>query len=253
MNRDSMGQHRGMVGNSMSNWSMSNWGMMSNSMSNGGMMGNSMDNWSMSNSMSNWGMSNDNRGSLDNRCLRVLWDSLVGDLSNIAIDIISGVGDSLGPAVRESHLVGASLSSKAIRGLGGGEGRARVVVSDSVVEVVGGDLSKVLHSSVASNRVGNSLHKGGSMGNMHRGSMGNMNRGSMMSHTDRSSMGNMYRGSMGHMDRSSMGDMHRGSMMGNMHRGSMSYSKRSSMKSILAYRNRFGSPQSRLHCLSESL
>merc|ERR1719347_1176113 len=166
-------------GGSMGN---SNWSSMSNSerssMSNSnrssmgkvdrGGMGNS-DGGSMGNrvSNSNWG----SMDSLDNRSLRVLWDSLIGHFSNITIDIISGVGDSLSPAVRKSHLVGASLDSQAIRGLSSSEGRARVVISHSIVEVVGGDLSKVL-SSVASNRVGNSPNKRGSMGNMDRGSMG---------------------------------------------------------------------------------
>merc|ERR1711954_503763 len=97
---------------------------------------------------SNWGrVSNSNRGSmdsLDDRSLRVLGDSLIGHFSNITIDIISGVGDSLSPAVRKSHLVGASLDSQAIRGLSSSEGRARVVIRHSIVEVVGGNLIKVL-------------------------------------------------------------------------------------------------------------
>ena len=122
-------------------------------------------NWSSMSNIERSSMSNNNRGSkdsLDNRSLRVLGDSLIGHFSDITIDIISGVGDSLSPAVRKSHLVGASLDSQAIRGLSSSEGRARVVISHSIVEVVGGDLSKVL-SSVASNRVGNSPNKRGGM------------------------------------------------------------------------------------------
>jgi len=207
----------------------SNWSSMSNSerssMSNSnrssmgkvdrGGMGNS-DGGSMGNRVSN-----SNRGSmdsLDNRSLRVLGDSLIGHFSNITIDIISGVGDSLSPAVRKSHLVGASLDSQAIRGLSSSEGRARVVISHSIVEVVGGDLSKVL-SSVASNRVGNSPNKRGSMGNMDRGSMG---------HSKRGGVSYVHRGSMGHSNRGRVSYMNRGGM-GHSKRGSVSHSKGGSM------------------------
>merc|ERR1719312_2374223 len=206
------------VGNS--NWSSmsnSNWSSMSNSErssmsnSNRSSMGKG-DRGSMGNS--NWGrVSNSNRGSmdsLDNRNLWVLRDSLIGHFSNITIDIISGVGDSLSPAVRKSHLVGASLDSKAIRGLSSSEGRAGVVISHSIVEVVGGDLWKVL-SSIASNRVGDSPNERGGMGNMDRGSMGHSNRG-RVSYVHRGGMGHSKRGSMSHSEGGSMSHMDRGSM-----------------------------------------
>jgi len=219
----------------------SNWSSMSNSerssMSNSnrssmgkvdrGGMGNS-DRGSMGNS--NWGrVSNSNRGSmdsLDNRSLRVLGDSLIGHFSNITIDIISGVGDSLSPAVRKSHLVGASLDSQAIRGLSSSEGRARVVISHSIVEVVGGDLSKVL-SSVASNRVGNSPNKRGGMGNMDRGSVGHSNRGGV-SYVHRGGMGHSNRGGVSHSQGGSMGHSNRGSVS-HSKGGSMSHMDRGSV------------------------
>merc|ERR1719347_1224685 len=186
-NRSSMGKvDRGGMGNS-----------------DGGSMGNRLSN-------SNWGSID----SLDNRSLRVLGDSLIGHFSNITIDIISGVGDSLSPAVRKSHLVGASLDSQAFRGLSSSEGRARVVISHSIVEGAGGDLSKVL-SSIASNRVANSPNKRGGMGNMDRGSMGHSKRGGVsyvhrgsVGHSKRGSVSHSKGGSMSHVDRGSMGQSH---------------------------------------------
>ena len=44
----------------------------------------------------------------------ILWNSFIADISDISIDIISGVAHSLGPSIRESHLVGARLHSKTI-------------------------------------------------------------------------------------------------------------------------------------------
>ena len=79
--------------------------------------------------------------SLDNRSLRVLGDSLIGHFSDITIDIISGVGDCLGPAIRESNRVGARPGTKSIIRLRGSEGRARVVIIDSIVVGEGKDLS----------------------------------------------------------------------------------------------------------------
>ena len=90
------------------------------------------------------------RGSSHHGGLGVGRDSLIAHVSHIAIHVISGVGDSLGPAVRESHLVGATLGTQAVRALGGSEGGARVVVTHGVVEVVGGDLGKGVTCSVGS-------------------------------------------------------------------------------------------------------
>merc|ERR1712025_1516086 len=106
--------------------------------------------------------------------LGVNGNSLVGDLSNVAIDVVSSVGDLLGTAVREGHGVRAAHNSVSIRGLGSLEVGLRVVVSNSVgvgvglgsllvdrLVVGGGGLgnsnSWVMHG--VSNRVGNMGHR----------------------------------------------------------------------------------------------
>ena len=91
-----------------------------------------------------------NKGGGNRDSLGVLRDSFIGNISHVSIHIISGVADSLGPAVRESHLVRARLHAEAIRALSSCEGGARVVISNSVVEVVGGDLGKGVTCSVGS-------------------------------------------------------------------------------------------------------
>merc|ERR1719292_103517 len=84
----------------------------------------------------------------------------VGHISNIAINVIGVVVDSLDAAVREVDRVGAIHNTSAIIGLRLAEGSTRVLISNSIVVGVGGDLSKV-RSSVAnsmSNRVGDSMN-----------------------------------------------------------------------------------------------
>lgn len=129
----------------------------------------------------------------NNWSIRVGSDSLVGDLSNISVIVVGVVVDMLGATIGKSNGVGASLGSSAVGRLLSVEGRGRVVISHSIVEVVGGDLSETISQGMSN-------------------SMGN-NRGSMI---DRGSM--HYRGSVhygGSMDHRAVG---RGSMH---HRGSM--------------------------------
>merc|ERR1719186_951217 len=101
------------------------------------------------------------------------------------------VVDSLDTAVREGHLVGALNNTGAIVALGLAEGSARVLVSNSVVVGVGGDLSKVGGS------VSNSVGNGGSVDNRsvvdNRGMVddrGGMNHRSSVGHSVAKAMSN---------------------------------------------------------------
>ena len=85
--------------------------------------------------------------------------SRVGNLSNVSIVVVGVVVDGLDTAVREVYLVGALNNTGAIVALGLAEGSARVLVSNSVVVGVGGDLGKVGGS------VSNSVGNGGSVDN----------------------------------------------------------------------------------------
>merc|ERR1711973_1061709 len=69
----------------------------------------------------------------------VLSLTLIGDISNKARVSIDGVGDLLQAAVRELHIVGA-LGIIAITGLLVAKVIARVVILDSIVEVILGRL-----------------------------------------------------------------------------------------------------------------
>merc|ERR1712106_572943 len=120
------------------------------------------------------GVSNSKRGS--NR--GILGNTVIGNISNISINIVGVVVDSLGPSVWESNTVGASLGSKTIRTLGGSEGGARIVIRHGVVKVVGGDLGKGVSSSIStsnSNRSSNGVDQGGTMqnrgGSVHKATM----------------------------------------------------------------------------------
>merc|ERR1719361_597149 len=119
--------------------------------------------------------------------LRILGLTGVGDLGDVAINIVGVVGDSLDTAVRKVHLVGALNNTGAIVALGLAESSLGVVVGNTIVVGVGGDLSQIT-GSVASNRggVGNSVD--------HRGMMDD--RGSVDSMSD--GMGN-HRGGMDSM------------------------------------------------------
>ena len=64
--------------------------------------------------------------------LRVDGGALVGDLSDIAVDVVGSVLHVLDPAVRESHRVRARDNTVGIAGLGSVEVGLGVVVSDTV-------------------------------------------------------------------------------------------------------------------------
>jgi len=70
--------------------------------------------------------------------------SLVGDLSDIAVISVGGVGHLLDPAVGESHSVGTLDIAGTIGGLLGVEVGLGVVISNGVCEGVGRDLISVL-------------------------------------------------------------------------------------------------------------
>jgi hypothetical protein len=146
-------------------------------------------------------------GSVGNRVLGLTG---VGDLGDVAINVVGVVGDSLDTAVGKVHLVGALNNTGAIVALGLAEGSLGVVVGNPVVVGVGGDLGQI-SGSVASDRggVGNSVDQRGSVDN--RGMMDN--RGSMDGMSE--GVGN-HRGSMDGMSEG-VGN-HRGgmdSMVGN--------------------------------------
>ena len=91
--------------------------------------------------------------------LRVLGLASVRDLSDVAVNVVGVVVDGLDTAVREVHLVGALNNTGAIVALSLAKGGLGVVVGNSVVVGVGGDLGKVGGS------VSNSVGNGGSVDN----------------------------------------------------------------------------------------
>merc|ERR1712106_825215 len=95
--------------------------------------------------------------------------ALIADLRDEAIIVVGVVVDSLDTAVREVDRVRSLNNTVAIIGLSLVEGSSRVVISDSIVVGVGGDLCKVGDGISSS-----SLHDGGMVG---RGGMDN--RGSI--------------------------------------------------------------------------
>merc|ERR1712112_4903 len=122
--------------------------------------------------------------------LRVGSSSIISDLSNVTLSIISVIVDMLGPAVRESHRVGAIHNTGTIAGLSGIESGAGVIIGHSVVVSVGRDLIRVgYRGSVDSVDNRSSVDHGGSMDNR---SVNNgcsvVNHGSMMNHRSMDSM-----------------------------------------------------------------
>ena len=87
--------------------------------------------------------------------LRVLGLASVRDLSDVAINVVGVVVDGLDTAVREVHLVGALNNTGAIVALSLAKGGLGVVVGNSVVVGVGGDLSKVIKRGSVCNSVDN--------------------------------------------------------------------------------------------------
>ena len=104
--------------------------------------------------------------------------AIVGDGGDVSLDVVGGVLDVLGAAVREGDGVRSSPGSGAIVGLSSLEVGAGVVVGNGVLVLVGGDLVGVHLSDGVGNGVGNSVvdnrggvDDGGSMGN-NRGGVG---------------------------------------------------------------------------------
>ena len=97
----------------------------------------------------------------------------VGNLSDVASQVVGVVGDGLDPAVGKVDGVRSGNGTGAIVGFTLAESCARVVVSNSVLVGVGGGLSKV-GGSVASNGVDNGgrVVLGGGGGNGHKGKGG---------------------------------------------------------------------------------
>jgi len=98
--------------------------------------------------------------------------AIVGDGGDVSLDVVGGVLDVLGAAVREGDGVRSSPGSGAIVGLSSLEVGAGVVVGNGVLVLVGGDLVGVHLSDGVGNGVGNSVvdnrggvDDGGSMGN----------------------------------------------------------------------------------------
>merc|ERR1740131_689385 len=133
----------------------------------------------MGNRVSNNRVSNNRAGysrvGNNSRSCSIGRNSIIGDISNISIIVIGVVVDCLGTSIRESHRVGARIGTSTIRALSSLEVRSRVVISYSVVVVVGGDLSKSITSSVThsmSYRVGNNRAMGHNRGMSHNRGMG---------------------------------------------------------------------------------
>jgi len=133
------------------------------------------------------GVSNGVSNCVSNRdSLRVLGSSRVADIGDKALKVVGLVVDSLDTAVREVDRVRSLDNSSSIIGLSLVEGSSRVVISNSIVVGVGGDLSKV-RGSIASGSMDNrsSVDYRGSVDNRgsmdKRGSMGNTEGGNSMS------------------------------------------------------------------------
>ena len=69
--------------------------------------------------------------------LRVDWDTLVGNISNISVVVVSGVLDVLGTAIRKSNSVRSRNNTISVRGFSGIESSLGVIISNSVLISVG--------------------------------------------------------------------------------------------------------------------
>ena len=109
---------------------------------------------------------------------RVDRGALVGDLSDIAVDVVGGVLHMLDPAIWKSHRVGTRDNTVGISGLSSVEVGLGVVVGNTVSVGVG--LRGLLDDSDSGGMVGRGgMNDGGSVDN--RGSMdGVHNRGSVV-------------------------------------------------------------------------
>ena len=133
----------------------------------------------------------DHRGCVDNRVGNSNGGSgggersstVVGDLSDVAVDRVGVVVYVLDSAIRKGNRVGALSVTGTIAALSGVEVGVGVVVSDGVVVSVGGDLVRVHLGNSVGNRVGNSVRD-------HRGSMDN--RGSVHNRGGMDDRGSVY-------------------------------------------------------------
>ena len=133
----------------------------------------------------------DNRGCVDNRVGNSNGGSgggersstVVGDLSDVAVDRVRMVVYVLDSAIRKGNRVGALSVTGTIAALSGVEVGVGVVVSDGVVVSVGGDLVRVHLGNSVGDRVGNSVRD-------HRGSMDN--RGSVHNRGGMDDRGSVY-------------------------------------------------------------
>ena len=64
--------------------------------------------------------------------LRIDWDTLIGNISNISVVVISGILDMLGSAIRKSNRVFSNNSTISISSLSSIEGSLRVIISYSI-------------------------------------------------------------------------------------------------------------------------
>jgi hypothetical protein len=76
------------------------------------------------------------RGGLVSLSLGVDGGTLVGDLSNVAVVVVSGVGNGLDSAVGKGNLVGTGDVAAWVGGLGGLEVRLGVVIGNTVLESI---------------------------------------------------------------------------------------------------------------------
>ena len=83
--------------------------------------------------------------------------TVVGDLSDVAVDRVRVVVHVLDSAIRKGNRVGALSVTGTIAALSGVEVGVGVVVSDGVVVSVGGDLVRVHLGNSVGNRVGNAV------------------------------------------------------------------------------------------------
>jgi hypothetical protein len=120
---------------------------------------------------------------------RVLGLAVIGDISDVAVVAIHVVVDMLGPAVGESHGVGALGIAGTVAGLSGVEGRLGVVISHSVGVGVREHLISVGLGMVGR---GGSMVDGGR--NLHH--RGVVDWGSLVEATGRSSMDGMGMGTI---------------------------------------------------------
>ena len=155
--------------------------------------------------------------------------SRVGHLGNIAVDVVSGVGDSLDPAVGKGDRVGATDNTVGIAGLSSVEVGLGVVVGNSVGVGVG--LWELL-------LVDNSNRGGVSRGSMHNRGRGMIGRGSVDNRGGMvDSMGDK-RGSMDSMVGNCVMGNNRGSVVHSVMSHRSSVDKRGSMMDSV--RNNWG-------------